>query len=292
MLPDGPVVAYRWGDTVRAPTVMLVHGWNGWAQQMERFVEPLRAQGYAVLAFDHVAHGASAGEQATLPIMMRSVAALLDGMHHPAGIISHSLGAAAVAGVLADVPDAVPAAVLIAPPTDPRPFLRWVARGLGAPDTLLDDVQREAEAHAGVPMADLVADVPFARRLSTPLLVVHDTKDADVPIANGHVYAQAPNARLLVTDGLGHRRILRDLHVVDASVRFIAEQRDDSAADPADAACGAARQPGSIATCSPMSARWRNRQRCRRERRLPRSAPSAPAATAPRRRSRVDRRGA
>jgi pimeloyl-ACP methyl ester carboxylesterase len=128
--------------------------------------------------------------------------------------------------VLADAPDAVPAAVLIAPPTDPRPFLRWVARGLGAPDTLLDDVQREAEAHAGVPLAELVADVPFARRLSTPLLVVHDTKDTDVPIANGHVYAQAPNARLLVTDGLGHRRILRDLHVVDASVRFIAEQRD------------------------------------------------------------------
>jgi hypothetical protein len=40
------------------------------------------------------------------------------------------------------------------------------------------------------------------------------------------VYAQAPNARLLVTDGLGHRRILRDLHVVDASVRFIVERRE------------------------------------------------------------------
>ena len=62
-LPDGQVVAYRWGDTVRAPTVMLVHGWNGWAQQLEPFVEQLRAQGYAVLAFDHVAHGASPGER-------------------------------------------------------------------------------------------------------------------------------------------------------------------------------------------------------------------------------------
>jgi len=74
-------------------------------------------------------------------------------------------------------------------------------------------------------MAELVADEAFARRLTTPLLVVHDTKDAEVPITNGHVYARAPYARLLVTDGLGHRRILRDLHVVDASVRFIAEHR-------------------------------------------------------------------
>ena len=224
-LADGPVVAYRWGDTVHAPTVMLVHGWNGWAQQLEHFVTPLRARGYAVLAFDHVAHGASPGDQATLPIMIRTVSALLDEVHHPVGVISHSLGAAAVAAVLAEYPETVPAAVLIAPPTDPRPFLRWVARGLGAPDTLLDDVQREAEAHAGVPMAELVADEAFARRLTTPLLVVHDTKDAEVPITNGHVYARAPYARLLVTDGLGHRRVLRDLHVVDASVRFIAEHR-------------------------------------------------------------------
>ena len=49
--------------------------------------------------------------------------------------------------------------------------------------------------------------------------------DAEVSIENGRVYAQAPNARMLATDGLGHRRILRDLHVIDASVRFIAEHR-------------------------------------------------------------------
>ena len=149
--------------------------------------------------------------------MIRSVLALLDDVHHPVGFIAHSLGAAAVASVLAQSGSGVPA-VLVAPPTDPRPYLRWVARAFGAPDALLDDVQREAEVHAGVPMAQLVADVDFARRIAAPLLVVHDAKDAEVPITNGHVYARAPNARLLVTDGLGHRRILRDLHVVDASV--------------------------------------------------------------------------
>jgi esterase/lipase len=226
-LPDGPVVVYRWGDTVRAPTVLLVHGWNGWAQQLERFVEPLRASGYGVMAFDHVAHGASPGKQATLPVMMRSVDALLDGIHNPAGIIGHSLGAAAVAGVLARSGAAWPS-VLIAAPTDPRPFLRWLARELGAPDDLLDEVQRQAEAHAGVPMAQLAADAKLARQVVAPLLVVHDTKDAEVPIANGHVYAQAPHARLLVTDGLGHRRILRDPHVVETSVRFIEEHREAS----------------------------------------------------------------
>ncbi len=178
-----------------------------------------------MLAFDHVAHGASPGELTTLPVMVRSVQAMLARLRRPAGVIAHSLGAAAVARVLVRSSAAVPAAVLIAPPTDPRPFLRWVARTLGAPDTLLDDVQREAEAAAGVPLEQLVADSAFARRIHTPLLVVHDSGDNEVPIAHGHVYAQAPHARLLVTDGLGHRRVLRDLHVVDASVGFIAERR-------------------------------------------------------------------
>lgn len=226
---DGKIVTYSWGDTMHAPTVLLVHGWNGWAQQLEHFVQPLRAAGYAVLAFDHVAHGESPGEQATLPVMMRGVQAMLGRTRHCAGVIAHSLGAAAVAGVLERDPGAAPAAVLIAPPTDPRPFLRWVARGLGAPDALLADVQREAEVAAGVPLAQLAADAAFARRIATPLLIVHDAGDREVPIANGHVYAHAPRARMLVTDGLGHRRVLRDLHVVEASVRFIAERREGAA---------------------------------------------------------------
>jgi pimeloyl-ACP methyl ester carboxylesterase len=238
-LEDGPVVAYHWGNTRYAPTVLLVHGWNGWAQQLERFVEPLRAAGYAVLAFDHVAHGESPGQQASLPVMIRSVQAMLNRLRHPAGAIAHSLGAAAVAGVLARNPAALPAAVLIAPPTDPRPYLRWVARGLGAPDTLLDAVQREAGVAAGVPLEELVADQEFARRIHTPLLIVHDIADNEVPIANGHIYANAPHARMLVTDGLGHRRLLRDLHVLDASVQFIAELRDSAPLQTAAAAAPA-----------------------------------------------------
>jgi pimeloyl-ACP methyl ester carboxylesterase len=238
-LEDGPVVAYHWGNTRYAPTVLLVHGWNGWAQQLERFVEPLRASGYAVLAFDHVAHGESPGQQASLPVMIRSVQAMLNRLRHPAGAIAHSLGAAAVAAVLERDAGALPAAVLIAPPTDPRPYLRWVARGLGAPDTLLDAVQREAGAVAGVPLEDLVADQEFARRIHTPLLIVHDVADNEVPIANGHIYANAPHARMLVTDGLGHRRLLRDLHVLDASVQFIVELRDSAPLQIAAAAAPA-----------------------------------------------------
>ncbi len=224
-VPDGSITTYRFGEVGRQPTALLVHGWNGWAQQLERFVAPLQQRGYAVLAFDHVAHGLSDGERTTLPSMIRSVERVLAEVSNVAAVVAHSLGAAAVASVLSSTRRELDGAVLIAPPSDPRPYLRMLARMLGAPKHLMPHIQEAAERTAGVPFARLVADPWLARRVRTPLMIVHDVTDEEVPIANGYVYANATQARVLVTDGLGHRRILRDLHVVETASNFFARRR-------------------------------------------------------------------
>lgn len=223
--PDGEVFIYRWGDIEHKPTVVLVHGWNGWAQQMEQFVAPLRERGLAVLAFDHVAHGASAGTQSSLPLMTRTVQFIFDAMPSTIGVIGHSLGAAAVASVLASTRRDLRAAVLIAPPSDPRPYLAQLARMLGAPEKLTLPIQQAAERIAGVEFKRLVADRWTVHRIRTPLLIVHDVGDQEVPISNGYAYTMASRTRVLATDGLGHRRILRDLHVVDEAADFIAQRQ-------------------------------------------------------------------
>lgn len=221
--PDGVVKTYRWGDVGRDPTVVLVHGWNGWAQQMEQFVAPLQKRGFAVLGFDHVAHGASAGTQSSLPLMTRTVQQVLGLVLNPVGVVAHSLGAAAVASVLASSRRDLPAAVLISPPSDPRPYLALLARMLGAPSKLNLAIQHAAERIAGVEFKRLVADRWTVHRIRTPLLIVHDVGDQEVPISNGYAYTMASRTRLLATDGLGHRRILRDLHVLDEAADFIAQ---------------------------------------------------------------------
>ena len=222
--PEGVIVTYRWGNVDRDPTVILVHGWNGWAQQLESFVTPLRQRGFAVLAFDHVAHGASEGAQSSLPVMTRTIHRVLDAVPNPMGLIAHSLGAAAVASMLASSRRELPAAVLIAPPSDPRPYLAHAARALGAPAKLLSEIQQAAEHIAGIEFKRLVADRWTVRRIRTPLLIVHDVDDAEVPISNGYAYTIASRTRVLATDGLGHRRILRDLHVLDEAANFVAER--------------------------------------------------------------------
>lgn len=219
-VPDGHVVTYRWGEAGQ-PAVLLAHGWNGFAQQMEAFVAPLTDRGFGVVAFDHVAHGRSDGDRSSLPAMIRSTERVMEHVPDVVGAIAHSLGAAALASVLSTTRRAFAGAVLIAPPSDPRPYLRGLVRALGAPDRLLAEVQRRAEATAGVPFDRLVMQPWLARRIRTPLLVAHDIDDREVPIASGYAYTAGTGARMLATDGLGHTRILRDRHVVETSVAFV-----------------------------------------------------------------------
>lgn len=220
-VPDGKVTTYRWGDAADAPTVLLTHGWSGWAQQMEAFVAPLVDRGFAVLAFDHVAHGLSDGATTSLPAMIRSTERVLEETPNAVGAIAHSLGAGALASVLASTRRALAGAVLIAPPADPRPYLLGMARTLGAPERLLPAIQAHAEQAAGVAFERLAVQPWITRRIRTPLLVAHDVGDRDVPIAHGYAYTMGTGARLLATDGLGHHRILRDRHVVDSAVGFV-----------------------------------------------------------------------
>jgi pimeloyl-ACP methyl ester carboxylesterase len=220
-VPDGNVTTYCWGNVGDAPTVLLTHGWSGWAQQMEAFVAPLLDRGFAVLAFDHVAHGLSDGASTSLPAMIRSTERVLEETPNVVGAIAHSLGAGALASVLASTRRSLAGAVLIAPPSDPRPYLIGMARMLGAPVRLLPAIQEHAEQTAGVAFERLAMQPWIARRIRTPLLVAHDIGDSEVPIAHGYAYTMGTGARLLATDGLGHTRILRDRHVVDSAVHFV-----------------------------------------------------------------------
>jgi pimeloyl-ACP methyl ester carboxylesterase len=64
----------------------------------------------------------------------------------------------------------------------------------------------------------------MARQMTPPpVLVVHDRDDRETAWSGGRDLSRAwPDARLLTTSGLGHRRILSDPKVVAEVVRFVA----------------------------------------------------------------------
>jgi pimeloyl-ACP methyl ester carboxylesterase len=223
----------RWGS---GPLVYLVHGWGGSARQLDPLVDPLVRAGFSVVSFDAPSHGASdpgAGgpRSGTIPEASRALLAVV-ARHGPAhGVVAHSLGASAAAIALRDGLR-TSRMVLIGPLAHPAPYTHVFAERLGFGERIRPRMVARIERRVGLPMAHF--DVPgLARQVATPkLLVVHDRDDQETSWSDGRAIAGAwPGARLLTTDGLGHRRVLRDPEVVTHVVGFLRDAARSQAAD-------------------------------------------------------------
>jgi pimeloyl-ACP methyl ester carboxylesterase len=211
------IQTWSWGE---GPAVLLVHGWNGRATQLGAFVEPLLARGYRVVAFDAIGHGDSIGKRSSLPELANCIRQVVDELGGVYAVIAHSLGGAATTYAMA-YGLRVERAVFISPPADPREFVEVFGAALGVNDDVRARLRTRVERRLGVSMNDMQV-YGFASRMSTPLLVVHDRDDKEVPFEVGREIARSwPNAELFATEGLGHQRILRDDAVRDVAVSFI-----------------------------------------------------------------------
>jgi pimeloyl-ACP methyl ester carboxylesterase len=233
LLETARVRTLKWGpngETLRGnawgagPTVLLVHGWAGRATQLGAFIAPIVAAGYSVLAFDMPAHGRSDGEQASL-FDFRDALLAIGRAHGPlAGVIAHSMGAAAsslaiAGGLKAD------RFVAIASPASLRDQTQRFARTLGLSERTFARVaaRLERRLHATLDSVELEHLAPH---LTLPTLVIHDVDDAEVLVEDGaRIAASLPQARLLRTSGLGHHRILRAPEVLDDVSIFLTGRR-------------------------------------------------------------------
>jgi pimeloyl-ACP methyl ester carboxylesterase len=214
---DGSLSVSEWGH---GPAVLLVHGWNGHAGQMTRFVAPLVMAGRRVVAFDQPAHGRSSGVRATLIDFAGAVRAVADAVGPLDAIVAHSLGATASALAVAW---GLPASrlVLIAPPGNVPYFARAFAGQLGLSTARSEGMLVQLREQIGdLDALDLTKLAPGTH---TEALVLHDRGDREVPFEHGAALARAwPGTRFIPLDGLGHARVLRDPGVVQLVSSFAA----------------------------------------------------------------------
>lgn len=226
-LPGGRPFALRAAGTLvrgeragEGPLVLLVHGWGGRGSQLAPLARPLLDAGLAVAIFDGPAHGASGGSTTNLLRMAEAIGAVARHLGARAAV-GHSFGGAALGIALSRGHLALDAAVTVGSPSSPFGFFGTFARAFGLPDGAGDRIRRGLEARVGVPMAALEAEA-LLPGVAVPALVVHDTGDREVPFAEAEAIAGAwPGARLHRTEGLGHRRILRDPGVAAEVAAFV-----------------------------------------------------------------------
>src|SRR3546814_18722917 len=79
-----------WGDPEVQPYGLFAHGWSSHGTRFLPWVEHLRGNGYAVVAFDQPAHGRSDGRRSTLPEFARTLAVVGRHFGPAAALIGHS----------------------------------------------------------------------------------------------------------------------------------------------------------------------------------------------------------
>ncbi|HEY4238743.1 MAG TPA: alpha/beta fold hydrolase [Kofleriaceae bacterium] len=213
------VAAWRWGH---GPTALLVHGWEGRGSQLASFVEPLVRAGMSVVAFDAPAHGDSPGSRLYLTDLADAVIDVASAIGPVHAILAHSFGCAAV--LLAHARGGVdaPRNVMVAPNAVVDDSVAHFASALGLDAIDRAALESEIAAHAGVPLASLRLDLLAAGR-DAGLLILHDRDDREVPVRQAERLAAVwPQAQIHITDGLGHRRILRDPSALSLGAAFAA----------------------------------------------------------------------
>lgn len=212
----GRIAAARAGH---GPAVLLVHGWEGQARDMQTLAVALLSAGHSVLAIELPAHGDSDGTHTSIPAAAQALAEGLAEAPPFDAIVAHSVGCAVTVEALSLGLKARRVALLAAPARY-ADYARGFARMAG-----LDEAGCEAMIAAlredGVDVST-VSLPDRAPQMSAQALFVHSHDDRIVPIQDAEQSSRAwPGARLLRVDGLGHRRLLQDPAVVNAVIAHL-----------------------------------------------------------------------
>lgn len=222
---DASLTLYSRPIAPQGPVVLLVHGWGGHAGQMLALADTLAAQGMRPMIVEMPAHGRSRGSTSNLPQFARVIeyvsARLQQQGYSVHGLVAHSLGANAGAYAASrGLP--VNRLVLLAPPASPYEYTRLFAHVFGLSETTRAAMQHRVEAREGILMPQF-EPAAVGPRIHLPTLVVHDRQDNINHFADGVAYSQTiEGARLVATDGLGHRHILKDDTVLKQVAAFLA----------------------------------------------------------------------
>ncbi|MGL5090429.1 MAG: alpha/beta hydrolase [Aeromonas sobria] len=212
---EGAVMSYRLGQ---GPLWLLMHGWSGSASQFYPLMSHIAAQGFTAIAYDHPAHGQSAGNTGHLPRFVRAFDELATRLASEVGplqgVIAHSMGGAVALSSRQPGIDSLPL-LLISPVLDYVPQLYGMVARSGYSIRLFDSVVKEIEQEYQHPLSTVDPLGRLASR-SGAAMIVHDEEDRFAPHDDSLRASQDGHTRLVSTRGLGHGRILASAPVFTA----------------------------------------------------------------------------
>lgn len=209
---------YKWGS---GTPVLLIHGWAGRATQFRKFISTLTASGFQCIGFDGPAHGLSEGRQTNI-IEFSEVIKKVHEQFNPVAAVAHSFGGvAAIYACTQGLP--LRKLITIASPSIGSEVINTYLRAINGSAPTGEAFRKYLVSTYGRTF-DEFSSLHLVNHLPQPLdlLIVQDEDDKEVILRHAtELKAAYPAAKLLLTSGLGHTRILRDETVIAKAMDFI-----------------------------------------------------------------------
>jgi len=211
-------VVYTYGEGSKK--ALLVHGWCGRGTQLVKIATMLQKFDYQIVTFDAPGHGDSPKNKTNMTEFISIILTLEKQFSGFDVAIGHSLGGMAILNackqglqlkkvvtigsgdIIDDIMDEFVSKLQLKPIISPK-------------------MKEYYETNFGIVMDNLSA-YKAAEKTTCPTLIIHDEDDKDVPVSCAYnIGKHLINSELLITQHLGHRKILGDKNVVLKIENFI-----------------------------------------------------------------------
>ncbi|ARV05616.1 alpha/beta hydrolase [Polaribacter sp. SA4-10] len=210
------VLSYGFSDK----KVLLSHGWAGRSTQLFMIANKLLEKGFMVISFDAPAHGKSLGRTTNMIEYIETIKAINNEFGPFEAAIGHSFGAMALLNASAEK-ELFKCLVTVGSGDKVSDIISNYIKNLG----LKEPISKKMKAHFEKKLSRSLEDFTTseaAKKVKTPTLVIHDLIDGDVAVSCAlNIRQSLQNGSLLITNGLGHTKILRDKDVTNKIINFI-----------------------------------------------------------------------
>jgi pimeloyl-ACP methyl ester carboxylesterase len=212
------IVVYQYGKSDKK--ILLVHGWSGRGTQLVKFADALVDKGYATISFDAPAHGKSSGNSTIMTEFIASILEIDKKFGPFEAAVGHSLGGMALLNAIKKGLK-INRLIIIGSGDKVKDILDDFVSKLELKPEYSSHLQQHFEKKYNEPMENYSAHCA-AKTIDIPVLVIHDENDNEVPVETSiNIHDNLKNGELLITQHLGHRKILGNPFVIEKTIEFI-----------------------------------------------------------------------
>ncbi len=210
------ILSYGFSDK----KVLLAHGWSGRRTQLFMIANKLLEKGFMVVSFDAPAHGKSSGRTTNMIEYIKTITAINKEFGPFESAIGHSFGGMAIVNTNANK-EMFKTIVTIGAGDKIEDIISNFIRDLGLKRIISKKLIQYLQKKWQINISNFALH-KIVKKNKTPTLVVHDEKDNDVDVSCAYnIRENLINGSILISNGLGHTRILRDQNIINKTINFI-----------------------------------------------------------------------